>query len=468
MSYRWLLGGAADVSVVANPAVSPNLLTHVPVTLLPTRIPRQCFEQVAALSQDWNALVDGISRDHAFLLAQLADSGRADPWLQSLLDILRRLEDEGCSRTQAIRFGVYRSDYMINAEETPTGVQYTAQQVEFNTIAAALGGLSTRVSAMHRYVLERELDWTEEQIRAVVPDNKGIQHIAEAFSVAFRQYQLQFPDEKHPVVVMVVQQSDFNIVDQRMVECALWTQQRIPVVRRTLFELSQCQLDARGQFLVAPDTPAAIFYFRAGYTPRDYPTRAEFDAIYLVEKSRAIKCPSLGTHLAGCKKIQQVLAQPGQVEKFVDEEAARRLRHCFAGLYALESDDESTKAIIQRAIDEPSSYVLKPQREGGGNNLWADDMVAALKRMTKEERAAYILMKKISPQPQSAALLRKGQLSILDCVSELGIYSAFVGDGATTHYSAFCGHLLRTKVAGVNEGGLATGVACLSSVIFDE
>jgi len=51
----------------------------------------------------------------------------------------------------------------------------------------------------------------------------------------------------------------------------------------------------------------SVVYFRAGYTPDDYPTRAEWDARRSVECSSAIKCPNVFTHLFGAKKIQQVI-----------------------------------------------------------------------------------------------------------------------------------------------------------------
>lgn len=57
----------------------------------------------------------------------------------------------------------------------------------------------------------------------------------------------------------------------------------------------------------------AVVYFRAGYAPRDYFGRAEWDARLKLERSTAIKCPSIAYHLAGTKKVQQVLAQEGQV-----------------------------------------------------------------------------------------------------------------------------------------------------------
>ena len=36
----------------------------------------------------------------------------------------------------------------------------------------------------------------------------------------------------------------------------------------------------------------------------------------MMERSRAIKCPSAALHLAGTKKVQQVLASPGVLERY--------------------------------------------------------------------------------------------------------------------------------------------------------
>ena len=37
----------------------------------------------------------------------------------------------------------------------------------------------------------------------------------------------------------------------------------------------------------------------------------------MLERSKAIKCPSAAIHLAGTKKVQQVLASPGKLERCV-------------------------------------------------------------------------------------------------------------------------------------------------------
>lgn len=57
----------------------------------------------------------------------------------------------------------------------------------------------------------------------------------------------------------------------------------------------------------------AVVYFRAGYAPTDYSGPTEWDARLKIERSTAIKSPNIGYHLAGTKKVQQVLAQAGQV-----------------------------------------------------------------------------------------------------------------------------------------------------------
>lgn len=50
-------------------------------------------------------------------------------------------------------------------------------------------------------------------------------------------------------------------------------------------------------------------YFRCGYTPADYPGEAEWAAREAIERSAAVKCPSVAYHLAGTKRVQQVSAR---------------------------------------------------------------------------------------------------------------------------------------------------------------
>jgi len=51
----------------------------------------------------------------------------------------------------------------------------------------------------------------------------------------------------------------------------------------------------------------------------------------LIERSAAAKCPTAAYQLAGSKKVQQQLAAPGEVERFVGEADGKALRQLFAG-----------------------------------------------------------------------------------------------------------------------------------------
>ena len=57
-----------------------------------------------------------------------------------------------------------------------------------------------------------------------------------------------------------------------------------------------------------------------------------------MERSRAIKCPDIATHLAGTKKVQQVLSRPGVLERFFPEQpqVVQQIRATFVGSYTLD------------------------------------------------------------------------------------------------------------------------------------
>ncbi|CAL9003452.1 unnamed protein product [Prunus brigantina] len=180
----------------------------------------------------------------------------------------------------------------------------------------------------------------------------------------------------------------------------------------------------------------AVVYFRAGYTPNDYPSESEWRARLLLEQSSAIKCPSISYHLAGTKKIQQELVKPNvldltfyhlHVSRFVDnKEDIAKLRKCFAGLWR--------------------------------NNIYGNDVKEALMRLQKEGSeadAAYILMQRIFPTVSCTFLMRNGICYKDDTVSELGIYGAYLRNKEKVTLNDQCSYLMRTKAASSDEGGVA-------------
>ena len=65
------------------------------------------------------------------------------------------------------------------------------------------------------------------------------------------------------------------------------------------------------------------------------------------------------------------------------------------GLRADQSESQSQlqlQAVISDAVRHPAKYVMKPQREGGGNNYYGAAMTRALQTLTPHELSAFILM----------------------------------------------------------------------------
>lgn len=72
-----------------------------------------------------------------------------------------------------------------------------------------------------------------------------------------------------------------------------------------------------------------------------------------------------------CQKHQADNCYKGVLERFLSEEDCQTVRPFFAGLWGLEDlEAPATSEIVSKAIKNPDGFVLKPQREGGGNNLY--------------------------------------------------------------------------------------------------
>lgn len=260
-----------------------------------------------------------------------------------------------------------------------------------------------------------------------------------------------------------MQEGERNYADQRWLEYELWERHRVPVLRKTLREVQeQGCLDKASGRLTLGGAEVSVAYFRAGYTPDDYHSEAEWDGRLLLERSLAVKCPTVAYQLVGAKKIQQAIARPGVVEKFIGTDSGSTLRECFAGLWGLGPGEDDAE-IVSKAVAAPHLYVMKPQREGGGNNFYGVGIPAKLKQLSLEERGAYIMMQRILPQSQDAVLTRMGTPMVTPTLSEFGFYNVFIGDGRQIFLNSHAGHLIRTKPEGVDEGGVAAGYAMLNS-----
>lgn len=199
-------------------------------------------------------------------------------------------------------------------------------------------------------------------------------------------------------ILFVIEDVTYNICDQRFHEFYIRENyQHIKVIRKTLTDIYNHGKLGANKELIIDGTAATVVYFRAGYEPGHYHSQNEWDARLMVERSAAIKCPSIHYHLAGTKKVQQALAAPGILKRFLsDDDQIKRVKDIFTGLYSLDKNEGGDEA-VKMVLENPEGFVMKPQREGGGNNIYGADIPPVLTKMTETERSAYILMERISP-----------------------------------------------------------------------
>lgn len=456
----------------------PDVLQFAPFVLIPSPFPRKEFETAVALQPILNELTHRVAHDHEFLKRTLSNTIKVDSFTAKLFQIYETVRTEGIR--QPIALGCIRSDLMLESScdyqtkcrSSTAKVQGEGQclyccfkQVEINTIAAGFGHLGPISRAVQEYVL-RELG--EEQKLVNLPENKALSGLCGGMIKAWELF-----GSTDAAILFVIEDIPYNICDQRFHEFYIReARPEIRVMRQTLTQIhKKGRLTDSGDLQIDGQT-ISVVYFRAGYEPAQYPSENEWDARLMIERSTAIKCPTIYYHLAGTKKVQQELAMPGVLQRFLkDESNIAAVKEIFTGIFSLDKSPEGDE-MVKLALTYPERYVLKPQREGGGNNVFGTDIPPVLSQMSDIERSAWVLMEQIVPPKIKSYIIRPRQpipTDTSELVSELGIFGVIIGTKDEIFVNEQVGHMLRTKLSTANEGGVAAGLGALDSpYLIDE
>ncbi|KAI4301841.1 hypothetical protein L6164_035081 [Bauhinia variegata] len=438
-----------DKSIERSASIPGVGLVHAPFALLPTFFPESHWKQACELAPIFNELVDRVSLDGKFLQDSLSRTKKVDEFTSRLLDIHSKML--AINKKEDIRLGLHRSDYMLD-EQTKSLLQ-----IELNTISCSFAGLGSVVTDLHQNILSQYGKLLGLDSKRI-PANPVVSQFSEALAKAWSEY-----NNPRAVIMIVVQPEERNMYDQHLLSVALRERYQVTTIRKTLAEIDQEGELVQDGTLSVNGQEIAVIYFRAGYAPLDYPSESEWKARLMMEQSSAVKCPSISYHLVGTKKIQQELAKPNVLDRFLEnKEDISKLRECFAGLWSLDDSDIATKA-----IERPELFVMKPQREGGGNNIYGDGVRETLLKLQKagsEEDASYILMQRIFPTISATLLMRNGYCHKDHAISELGIYGAYLRSKDKVIINDQSGYLMRTKISSSDEGGVVAGFAVLDSI----
>ncbi len=420
-------------------------ITHCPLMLSPTPITNSLIAQIESLAQPLAFLNHRVANNLDFLVEQLQSIATSDEYTGFLLSLA--LEEKPYQNS--LRFSISRSDYFITQDGKGLN------QVEFNTIAASYIGLAGKMIEFHKTwgnVCNEKWD--------LVP-NKPVDGVADVFEEVMNKYDV--PDA---CVLFVVQSNERNIFDQRILEIAL-AERGTRVIRASLEAIGE-QGELRNGHLVLNNSIAAITYFRAGYRPDELATQTARQGRRLIAHSTTISVPDLQTHLAGTKKIQQVLTSPEVLQLFLDDQEIALVRNAFARIYTLDDSiefDGKTILASEAAISKPEQFVMKPQREGGGSNLYSEDIRQRLITIQSEERNLYILMERLYPPVFEGWGMRNEEIWQGQVVSEIGQFGVLIADGDQVLTNRATGYLVRTKLHDMNEGGISSGYGYLNSLV---
>ncbi len=424
-----------------------------PVSLTPWQLTRQQWKQAQQAAHTLGLLLEKITEDRCWLLTETAALATSDSIPG---EIWRALTALGAQQSNTRHIALTRHDFMLDQH----GIW---RWVESNPIAAGMGPLNQRWQQLFQL----------QQPALLLANNPAIETQATVLAQAAVQQArllettLDFGSADNcnnpeaPLLVMVVEAQEDNIYDQQLLAAAI-AQQQVTVLRLTIDQLQQCQIDAKQQLRLPDGRLVHLLYWRTGYNPVDQTDDNQLAFRARLEQVQIAQCPTLSAQLTGSKWLQHRLSN-----LLLDPEQSQQLAAHF-GLNGKELQLLQSLCLPSFAVAEltelhfhsllAQGYWYKKQNEGGGN---VSRFAQALPWYLQRDNAD-ILMAPIAATVRSEPLSKHLQGNIVTQqghISELGIFTLGVDAG-------YGGYLCRTKAEQSLEGGVHRGGAVLDLVVF--
>jgi glutathione synthase len=194
----------------------------------------------------------------------------------------------------------------------------------------------------------------------------------------------------------------------------------------------------------------------------------------MIELSTAIKCPNINTFLCTFKVFQYYLQKPEVLKKFLpDDLIANDISRFFSKIYYVDQmSEEERQNIFKEIRSDVTKYIVKPQKEGGGNNYYNEEILKLFPSETGEGSESEsksinetlqhaMIMERINPPDNETLILHENKLKTVSCISEVSVYGIVLSDEKTVHINKSVGFLLRTKDKMVQEGGVIVGISAI-------
>jgi len=550
-------------STLSPPTTSLPVSTARPVgaSLFPSAFPRTSFEHAQKLQHVFNELYAAVACDEVWLEEVLRPLIETDELAGLLWRVYSEVRQSGAVGAMGrLEMGIWRADYMLHHTvrggdsngsgcgligqdaANVKGEQIELKQVEFNTISCAGGVQGNIIADMHRQFLTGGGDGFDgkgiyddimpsTQPKAYdtnnMPSNttttgiaSGLRTAFDAYATMMSMYADTIPTQYPRCILMIVLPDAPNICDERPISDVLrFSNPFIPMFRLELTEILQrTVLQPSGVLLFEPNMShakttksprmhprqyeVAVIYIRAGHAllPSSHDGGASFVARVRMEKSLAIKCPSVLAQMCTFKAVQAALTEPKTLARFLQGDEEKLAAVLEASMDLMSLDDVRGQQMARRiveGVERPDGWVLKPSSaEGGGNCLFGGDVVPALgallaqleafefsmtsrsgesadPRAVRRLPAPHVLMRRITSPPgiKNYLSLGTGQVYAGDVVSELGIFGACLfqrpsrpGQAPKIHNNEVVGWSLKSKKPDVNEMSVVLGYGAFDSL----
>ena len=433
-------------------------VSHIPIMLTPSPLSKNLYDKIFFYQIAFNKIINKLSNDQKFLEDTLTPIAEKDEFVRKNLEISKKLVDY--EHKQKIKLGIFRNDYLFDK------IQNFLLFTEYNTIASSMGTFTDRLKKFYSYFSQKYPEIFKKYKEKIIPI-EGFENVDKFTEAMVEAIKLGFPQQyKDSIIIFVIQKNESNIFDQYSLSDELYNKYKILSKRLTLNEIKKnCVQDDQGN-LTIDGKLISMFYFRSAYCESDFPDEESWQGRELIELSTAIKVPDINTFLTTFKIFQYELSKPQIMMHYCQNDLIiNDILRFFGGIYNIrDMDVEKQKELFSQIKSDPNKYILKPMREGGGNNIFGDKLKELIPEEGNEPNDILknsVIVDKIDAAVHESVVLRNEKINLQNSISEYSIYGIILSNENNLYINKSVSFLVRTKNKDEIEGGIMEGAGAV-------
>jgi len=392
-------------------------VSHVPISLTPSPIPRNLFEKIFFYQIAFNKIYNKVSNDQIFLEKTLEQIASKDNFIKELLEISKKALNY--EKKQKIKLSFFRNDYILDKDQKFLFLKQfitNANNFEFSFTNILLNFFNYYSEKYKNYFSKYKSKEVE------IPQTKGnaIEKFTEAIMEAIK---LAFPqDYKNSYILFIVNEEqkkfDFHLQNLRN---ELYDKHEIKSFKLLLNEVnSKITKDEEGN-LLKDGNKISLVYFNSN-DKKDYQNEEAFKAREFLELSTAIKVPDINTYLTSLKVFQYYLSKPDLIIHYnYNELIINDILRFFGEVYYLpDKSKEERNDIVEKIKSNPDKYILISTEEKTGDNL--KSVLNSVGEDLPEELSNGIIIQKFDSPEHDCILIKDDASKEEKVMSEYSIH----------------------------------------------